>query len=98
MLPRPGDLFDREQDWAELSSFVTDSAPGLRIGVVYGRRRQGKSYLLRRLARETGGFYHQALEHEPTQALSELGDRLGSHLGVGRLALDSWEEAIASLR
>jgi AAA+ ATPase superfamily predicted ATPase len=98
LLARPDDLFDRDQEWKELSAFVSDSAPGLRIGFVYGRRRQGKSYLLRRLAGETGGFYHQALEHEPTQALTELGDRFGGHLGVGRLALDSWEEAISSLR
>ncbi len=97
-LDRPSDLFDREQEWGELSAFVSDSTPGLRIGIVYGRRRQGKSYLLRRLAAETGGFYHQALEHEPTQALAELGNRFGGHLGVGRLALDNWEEAISSLR
>ncbi|MCI4370818.1 MAG: ATP-binding protein, partial [Thermoplasmata archaeon] len=95
---RPPDLFDRQQEWAELSAFVSDPTPGLRIGIVYGRRRQGKSYPLRRLAAATGGFYYQALEHEPAQALTELGDRLGTHLGVGRLALASWDEAVSSLR
>jgi len=94
---RPDDLFDREQEWAELSSFVSDATPGLRIGIVYGRRRQGKSYPLRRLAAATAGFYYQALEHEPAQALAELGDRLGAHLGVGRLALADWDEAITNL-
>ncbi len=94
---RPADLFDRESEWAELSAFVSDTTPGLRIGIVYGRRRQGKSYPLRRLAAATAGFYYQALEHEPTQALAELGDRLGAHLGVGRLALADWDEAISSL-
>ena len=65
--------------------------------MVYGRRRQGKSYLLRRLTQATGGFYHQALELETAQALEELGERLGAHLGVGPLALRSWSEAIGML-
>jgi AAA+ ATPase superfamily predicted ATPase len=97
VLAHPADLFDREQEWAELSAFVSDPTPGLRIAIVYGRRRQGKSYPLRRLAAATGGFYYQALEHEPTQALAELGERLGAHLGVGRLALANWDEAVSSL-
>jgi AAA+ ATPase superfamily predicted ATPase len=96
-LARPTDLFDREHEWGELSNFVSDASPGLRIGIVYGRRRQGKSYPLRRLAGATGGFYYQALEHEPRQALAELGERLGAHLGVGRLALADWDEAVLSL-
>lgn len=97
-LDRPPDLFDREREWAELASFVSDPAPGLRIAVLYGRRRQGKSFLLRRLASATAGFYHQALEHEPAQALAELGARMGEHLGVGRLAFASWDEALAGLQ
>ncbi len=96
-LKRPADLFDRQREWAELSAFVSDTTPGLRIAIVYGRRRQGKSYPLRRLAAATGGFYYQALEHEPAQALVEFGDRLGAHLDVGRLAFANWDEAISSV-
>ncbi|MBO0703154.1 MAG: ATP-binding protein, partial [Candidatus Dormibacteraeota bacterium] len=95
---RPTDLFDREQEWADLAGFVSDPTPGLRLGVVYGRRRQGKSFLLRRLAAATGGFYYQALEHEPAQALVDLGERLGAHVGVGRLAFADWDEALSSIR
>ncbi len=91
------DLFNREHEWATLSEFVSDPTPGLRIGIVYGRRRQGKSFPLRRLASATGGFYYQALEHEASQALAELGESIGTHLGFCRLALASWEEAISSL-
>ena len=96
-LERPADLFDREREWAELSAFVSDGTPGLRIAIVYGRRRQGGSYPLRRLAAATGGFYYQALEHEPAQALAEFGDLLGAHRDVGRLAFANWDEAISSL-
>jgi hypothetical protein len=34
MLARPPDLFDRQQEWADLSAFVSDPTPGLRIGIV----------------------------------------------------------------
>jgi hypothetical protein len=31
---RPADLFIREREWADLSAFVSDTTPGLRIGMV----------------------------------------------------------------
>jgi hypothetical protein len=98
-LSRPDDLFDRIAEWEDLSAFVGVGGPGMRVAVVHGRRRQGKSYLLRRLARETGGFYHQALEEEATPALERLGDALGAWLSVpgGRLALADWSAAVEAL-
>ncbi len=67
--------------------------------MVRGRRRQGKSYLLRRLAKATNGFYYQAIEEQRNQALAGLGAALGEFLDVpgGRLAIDSWEEAFDAL-
>jgi AAA+ ATPase superfamily predicted ATPase len=97
-LQRPDDLFNREDDWAALADFVEDLSPGIRVAIVYGRRRQGKSHLLRRLAKATDGLYHQALEHEPAQALRELGTQIGTYMGIGApLALDNWAAAIGSL-
>ena len=98
-LTKPDDVFDRDQEWSDLVEFATSSGPGLRLAIVRGRRRQGKSFLLRRLARACGGFYYQALEEERTQALESFGAALGRHLGVpgGRLAFASWTEAIAAL-
>src|SRR4051794_6778717 len=46
---RPTELFDREQEWEDLDAFATQPGPGLRLALVRGRRRQGKSFLLRRL-------------------------------------------------
>lgn len=102
-LTRPDDVFDRVLEWEDLATFATGGGDGLRVAVVHGRRRQGKSYLLRRLAAETGGFYHQALEEEATPALERLGDALGRWLGVpgGRLAFADWGaavDAVAGLR
>jgi uncharacterized protein len=102
-LARPSDVFDRVLEWEDLAAFATSEGDGLRVAVVHGRRRQGKSYLLRRLAAATGGFYYQALEEEATPALRHLGEALGGWLDVpgGRLAFADWSaaiEAVAGLR
>lgn len=62
ILDKPTDVFDRDVEWEDLADFVLSPLPGLRIAVVYGRRRQGKSYLLRRLADRVSGLYHLATE------------------------------------
>ncbi len=67
------------------------------LGLVYGRRRIGKSTMLSALARERHGFYWEATRAETAIHLQRLGEALGRHLGVGTLALASWEEAIARL-
>jgi len=98
-LPKPPDVFGRDHEWDDLVEFAMCPGPGLRLAIVRGRRRQGKSFLLRRLANACNGFYHQALEEEPTQAREGLGAALGQHLGVagGRLAFDSWAQAVDAL-
>ena len=40
-LDKPTDVFDRDAEWADLTDFAFSPLPGLRIAVVYGRRRQG---------------------------------------------------------
>ena len=67
------------------------------LGLMYGRRRIGKSTLLHGLVRERGGFYWEATRGEPAVHLARLGEALGSHLGVGRLSLENWEDAVAHL-
>ena len=96
VLPRPGDLFDRGQEWADLSSFAIAANPGLRLGIVSGRRRQGKSYLLRRLVAARSGLYHQAQEVERTQALSRFADDVAAGLGLpaGTLRFAGWDDAL----
>ena len=53
--PKPGHLFDRDTEWKGLVSFAADDHPGATLGVVSGRRRQGKSYLLQALATARAG-------------------------------------------
>jgi len=95
-LDKPVDVFDRDVEWQDLADFVTSTLPGLRIAVVYGRRRQGKSYLLRRLAEAANGLYHLATEQGEALSLRRFGDALAQWQGlpVGALRFDGWEPAL----
>lgn len=77
--------------------FVDSEADRHTLGLVYGRRRIGKSTMLDALAADRGGFYWEATRSETPIQLARLGEALGSHLGVGRIALDTWEEALQRL-
>lgn len=98
-MDKPSALFDREVEWANLVDFVQQPGPGIRLALVHGRRRQGKSFLLRRLTEAIGGFYYQALEQEQPQALEAVGAAAGEYLGVpgGRLAFATWDAALSAI-
>ena len=95
---KPADVFDRDEEWADLTEFAGSSLPGLRIAVVYGRRRQGKSYLLRRLADSVGGLYHLATEQAEAISLRRFGDSLASWAGLsaGAFGFSGWEQALGT--
>jgi hypothetical protein len=96
LLPKPNDVFDRDDEWSELAEFGTSGLSGLRIAVVYGRRRQGKSYLLRRLAEASDGLYHLATEQTEAISLRRFASALAGWQGLppGSLAFDGWEGAL----
>lgn len=98
ILAKPVDVFDRDAEWVDLVEFAASDLPGLRIAVVYGRRRQGKSYLLRRLADATGGLYHLATEQTEVVSLRRFAKSATGWLGLptGGLAFDGWEAALTS--
>lgn len=80
-----------------IGRFIDSGTSRNTLALVYGRRRIGKSTLLARLTRERGGFYWEATRAESSIHLARLGEALGAHLGVGRLALDGWEDALVRL-
>ncbi len=97
-MSKPLDLFDREWEWDQLARFSTRGAAGAALGVVSGRRRQGKSFLLQALCELTGGFYHSAVEATEAESLRRLGEHLARHLGMpAAVTLPSWEAAIDAL-
>lgn len=80
-----------------LERFIDSPAKVNTLALVYGRRRIGKSTLLADLTTERQGFYWEATRAEPAVHLGRLGDALGTHLGVGRLRFDTWEEALGRM-
>lgn len=80
-----------------ISNFIDSTVDRPLLGLVYGRRRIGKSTLLASEVAARSGFYFEATRVATRVQLDRLGAHLGEHLGVGRIALDSWDEALASL-
>jgi uncharacterized protein len=70
-MEKPGRVFGRAREWEGLSSFATRrlARPGATLGVVSGRRRQGKSFLLQALTEATGGMYFAATEATEAESL-----------------------------
>ncbi|GII79418.1 hypothetical protein Sru01_44000 [Sphaerisporangium rufum] len=98
-LPRPPDMFDRDWEWGQLARFVTNDSPGATLGVVSGRRRQGKTFLMEAVCEATGGFYYAATEAVPrAEALRQLGEAVSAFTGTpGQVRFASWAEAIDGL-
>ncbi len=95
---RPSEMFDREYEWTALADFATDPADGATLGVVSGRRRQGKTFLLRALCQATGGFYFAADEAADGESLHRIGAVLADYLDTpAPLIFDTWHTAIDSL-
>lgn len=93
-LSKPADVFDRAHEWNDLVRFATEPAPGLRIGVVRGRRRHGKSFLLEHLCRAVNGTYTLALRQSRTMALGRFAESLSRSLGFGVGRFDDWVSAL----
>jgi uncharacterized protein len=92
------DLVGRESEWRRIAEFVASGEPTASLGIVWGRRRIGKTFMLQDLAEQTGGFYYHAVRGSSGEALRDLGEHLGRHVGtLAPLALESWDDAIAAL-
>ncbi|MEX2278870.1 MAG: ATP-binding protein [Acidimicrobiia bacterium] len=97
MIARPSILFDRDREWADLVSFVDHPTPRLRLGVVHGRRRFGKSFLLRRLTETLGGCYHLAFEESARPALDRFAVTVGRlYEPVASLGFEDWDQGLRS--
>lgn len=57
---KPEYVFGRQAEWAALASFAASPVPRALLGVISGRRRMGKTYLLRALVEQLGGLYFAA--------------------------------------
>lgn len=99
MTAKPSHILDREREWPLLDAFATDPDPRLRIAIVSGRRRSGKSFLLEALAGTVGGLYVTAVQEEGRAAALERFTRaVARHAGVpaSSLTFRDWEEALVT--
>lgn len=97
-MEKPTEIFDRDFEWSSLVRFATANGEGARLGVVSGRRRQGKTYLLRALCEATGGFYFAAQEATSAESLRALGHALAEYTGaLAPFEFDDWSTAVDAL-
>jgi AAA+ ATPase superfamily predicted ATPase len=97
MTAKPERIFDRVREWAGLDAFAGNPYQGAMLGVVSGRRRQGKSFLLEALASATGGLYFPAVEETEAVSLRSFTSALVRQgIAVSR-PLQTWDDAIPLL-
>ncbi|MDR2985855.1 MAG: ATP-binding protein [Nocardiopsaceae bacterium] len=94
---KPHRVFDRDREWDALIRFATSASGDVRLGIVSGRRRQGKTYLLDAVADAVGGFFYTATDSTETEALADFGTMLAERTGGGTYAFRNWDEALERL-
>jgi hypothetical protein len=92
-------VLSRDAEWSALTQFVKHADPHLRLGVVSGRRRVGKSFLLRAFAEATGGLYVSAVAEEGVvPARRRLAAEIARYAGIdpGLIVATSWESLLTT--
>lgn len=97
-MDKPARLFGRDEEWAALADFVEAPTEGATLGLVYGRRRQGKTLMLELLAQATGGLLFAATQQSETQNLADLGAAYAAHRGLRQpVSFRDWREGLDEL-
>ena len=94
-MEKPGDLIDRDREWAQLTRAAEE--PGPELALVLGRRRAGKSFLLTRFVEAAGGVYYQATKQTEREQLQSVSRALGERFGdaaLKRVALADWDDVL----
>jgi hypothetical protein len=80
-----------------LAEFASRAADGLRIAVVSGRRRYGKSFLLQALTEALGGLYITAVQEDGAgTAKARIARAIAAHTGLpeGSLHVEDWDQLL----
>jgi AAA+ ATPase superfamily predicted ATPase len=95
---KPPDMFDRDFEWGELTRFASSDTPRATLGIVSGRRRQGKTFLLDALTVEANGFMFTAAETTEADSLHQFGEALAAYIREPvPFRFAGWDEAITRL-
>lgn len=98
-MQKPQRVLARDAEWGALAQFVRHPDPCLRIGVVSGRRRVGKSFLLRAFVEAVDGLYVTAVAEEGVVAARRrLAAGIARYAGMPAelMADTSWESLLAT--
>lgn len=97
-MDKPVHVFDRTDEWSELERFSRARPATQSLGLVHGRRRQGKSYLLEAFVEAHGGFYFTSLQQSSAQNLERLSSAYAAHARVGvPVRFSTWEQALTAV-
>lgn len=79
--------------------FATNANSGATLGFVYGRRRQGKTFLLQSLVEATGGLMFGGLQMTEAQNLDRFAEAYGQFRGLpsGTTRFGTWDAAIDAI-
>jgi AAA+ ATPase superfamily predicted ATPase len=95
---KPPHVFGRDAEWDGLAAFAARPLPHAMLGVVSGRRRMGKTYLLRALVEQQGGFYFGATTATAAESLRQFGAALAEYTGSpAPFSFATWDDAISYL-
>lgn len=95
---KPSHVFDRGTEWDGLTAFVGRTQPHAMLGIVSGRQRMGKTYLLRALVERHGGCYFGATAGTAVESLRQFGAALAEHTGSPvAFSFATWDDAISYL-
>lgn len=98
MFDKPSELLERDSEWRALAQFVTNPALGASLGMVYGRRRQGKTFMLELLSLAAGGFMFTASQLYGPENLRALSEAYRAYAGIeDPVRFADWREAIDAL-
>lgn len=96
IIDKPITVFNREREWSDLSRFISSTTA--RLGIVYGRRRLGKTHLVEHLAIATNGLYFCAAQQPAAANLADLSTAVSEWLSGPRpIRYASWDEALDHL-
>ena len=88
-MTKSSSFFGREEEQRRLRQALNSGG----VGVLTGRRRIGKTALLRKLCDEQNGLYHQAVEGTPPQQLIHLCEEIRDRLPIfGDITPKNWTE------
>ncbi|WP_030159507.1 ATP-binding protein [Glycomyces sp. NRRL B-16210] len=95
---KPASIVGRDLEWRVLERFLkAGDDDSLKIGIVSGRRRAGKTHLLAAAAETVGGLYHVCVQEEgDLSARARFAAAIGAHGGVTGVATADWESLLTS--